>query len=911
MMVRGLAVLLILLSSTLLIGPNILILGQAPTVHKPQALSQSPPLNANASLAAFSYTIGQGDLYTNQTNFVATPPTPPAGASAKWFSSINHTSTGTPIPGTSLNYAVTANSTKGKQQYNWTLSNIPKSNICPNCDSTVRFTFAGNLNKGTSANYTLTFTNNVTVISHDEHVANSTFPGPFASLQCPQLNVCINVTRYVGFTLRLSFNFGWNAGNAGMTLTVGEILVAAVGNQLVPSVANWMSINGTDSTRVNHTARLFVPLMNNTVQYSNGTSTLTHVWKNEVLNLYYPSGYQSLRVNLNASVSAFFPASGRFPFESTPCNDPPTCTMSLLGLNMSDLYPVVRNTNVTIRANSLNTLHPTTSTSLVNTAFGTVPLQYFVPGDNMTMKVTNLPSAINATIQQANPKLNITFTDNNGSNQTIPPSTFTTTTRGGLFGFTLPSSPLGLWKYNVTYMSSYDLGTASGTFTVDQMIVGANSFAYSANGNQLSISGKLLYNSSMSPANAVNGTAFAVDTSSGSSPFTPPANNPSQGLYFSNMTMANGLFTTGQTLTMFFTVTNPAAPQQLNASLTLDHEWSKGLTHGVNATIPLTLGDQPFSLGQYTYQLDATLLPNGIQAKLTSLLTGRSTTVTLSNSTSPVVTTRQHTGMFKISITSKFVNGTGLHVNMIESPPYAYVLSGPTTGRYLAHSDTFTTLSDGSFAATLPANMTVGARKLVLFVLAQDSKDIVLWNRNQDPTSAIDSTALNSSVDRIGEVTVRQSVTATLHLTNNSTKISQSITVDLNVQDPGIQGSSKVAPSQSVTLGPGESKALKYQFPAPSQPGSYTLTFSSPEYGRPLASQTLQVVLVQGLIQLLIPLIIGVVAAMAILGYYLVRKRPVPATVAKPIGPKPPRPKATSFLQMFNRAVGSYTLVWK
>ncbi|HZY93558.1 MAG TPA: hypothetical protein VFE98_01700 [Candidatus Bathyarchaeia archaeon] len=878
------------MSSTLFVGTNLLFLGQDPTVHRTQALSQSPPLNANASLPAFGYTIGQGDLFTNQTNFVATPTSAPPGAKAKWFSVLSHTSSGIPIPGTSLNYNVTANSAKGKQQYNWTLPNIPKSNICQNCDSTVRFTFAGNLNKGTSANYTLTFANNITIISHAEHVANSTFPGPAVSLSCPQLNVCVNVTRYTGFTLRLSLNFGWNAGNAGMTVTVGEILVAAIGNQIVPSVANWMSINGTDPTRVNHTARLLVPLMNNTVQYSNGTSTLTHRWKNEVLNLYYPAGYQSLRVNLNASVSPFFPASGRSPFESTPCNDPPTCTRSLLGLNMSDVFPVLRNTSVIIRANSLNTLHPTTASSLVNTAFGTVPLRYFVPGDNMTMKVTNLPSAVNATIQQANPKLNITFTDTNGSNQTIPPSTFTTTTRGGLFGFTVPSSPLGVWRYNVTYVSSYDLGTAAGAFTVDQMIVAPNSFAYSANGNQLSVTGKLLNSSRLLPS-AANGTVFAVDTSSGSSPFTPSANNPSQGLYFSNVTMANGLFTSGQTLTLFFTMVNPTAPQPLNASLTIDHEWSKGLVHGVTATIPFTLGDQPFTLGQYTYQLDATLLPNGIQAKLTSLLTGRSTTVTLSNSTSPVVTTRQQTGMFKFSITSTFVNGTGLHVNSIESPPYAYVLSGPTTGRYLAHSDTFTTASDGSFSASLPANMTVGARKLVLFALARDSKGIVLWNRNQDPTSAMDSTALNSSVDRIGEVTVRQSVSATLHVTNNSTKISQSITVDLNLQGPGIQGSTKLG-SQSVSLGPGESKTLTYQFAAPSQPGTYTLTFSSPQYGRPLVTQTLQVVLVQGLIQLLFPLIIGVVAAIVVLGYYLVRKRPVPAAVAKPAGQKPPRTKS-------------------
>jgi hypothetical protein len=100
-------------------------------------------------------------------------------------------------------------------------------------------------------------------------------------------------------------------------------------------------------------------------------------------------------------------------------------------------------------------------------------------------------------------------------------------------------------------------------------------------------------------------------------------------------------------------------------------------------------------------------------------------------------------------------------------------------------------------------------------------------------------------------------------------------------------------------LSPGQSTILTFHFQAPGQPGSHTLTYSSAQYRTALASQTVQVVLVQGIIQLLIPLIIGVIAAIGVLGYYLVRRRPKATSVVPKPTPSGPRTKIFH-LQMFN-----------
>jgi len=143
-------------------------------------------------------------------------------------------------------------------------------------------------------------------------------------------------------------------------------------------------------------------------------------------------------------------------------------------------------------------------------------------------------------------------------------------------------------------------------------------------------------------------------------------------------------------------------------------------------------------------------------------------------------------------------------------------------------------------------------------------------------------------MDTIGQVAEGQSVTTTLHLRSNATKITEIITVDLN-----LQGSGKVAEQTGLRIAPGASQDVTLSFKAPSSPGQYAISFSSPQYGGPLASQTLQVTILQNNLQILVPAAIGVVAAIIILGLYLVKRHPETAEIeekTKPAGSKPKAP---------------------
>src|SRR5437879_11890974 len=97
-----------------------------------------------------------------------------------------------------------------------------------------------------------------------------------------------------------------------------------------------------------------------------------------------------------------------------------------------------------------------------------------------------------------------------------------------------------------------------------------------------------------------------------------------------------------------------------------------------------------------------------------------------------------------------------------------------------------------------------------------------------------------------------------------------------------------------VTIAPGASQTVTLSFTAPSNTGSYTLTFSSPEYEGPLASQTLQVTILQSNLQILIPAAIGFVAAIIVLGFYLVRRQPETAETEEKTKPASSKPKTPS-----------------
>jgi len=480
----------------------------------------------------------------------------------------------------------------------------------------------------------------------------------------------------------------------------------------------------------------------------------------------------------------------------------------------------------------------------------------------------------------------------------------TTTLSGGVFSFNLPSD-CGFngelcardWNVSAVFTSGFDLGIKSGLFRIDSLQV---SFTGSTGGdNALSIQGRLTYGNGTKKASGVNATMFAIDT--GTPVNTPVTNNQtkisSTLLYISNVTLVNGVFTQGQPLIMLFTVVDPDRTQLYNATIIIEHEWPGPQPHNMSVTFSLhpgdPLGDLPFGTsGPQTYKATILFTGTGVQVTLTNLRTSpNSETSTMTPGTSPVVPNRPHAGLFNLTLTSKIGNTTETPSSFIISPTYAYVSSSLVPSRYLSASNLIVTDPNGNFSTTITSHSLLGAKNLVMFLLARDATGIGLVN-NLSSIALTDSTILLSTTDSIGAVVKDQTVTATLHLTNNSTKITEVITVNLFIQGNGMLPQT-LGTKTGLTLPPGESRTVTLTFLAPSTVGSYTLTFSSPEYGGPLTSQTLQVTILQSNLQILIPAAIGVVAAIIILGFYLVRRQPETAETeerTKPAGSKPKTP---------------------
>jgi hypothetical protein len=859
------------------------------------------PLNVTGAATAFNYTYSTADIYTyNTTAFVATPSIGNAHPNTQltWFSTINRTSDGSKIPGTAFNFTASSptfntDHTLDRQEVNWTLT-IPQSN-CSTCSLAVRFNLFGNLTRGTSENFTLTpSTNNTSVLPPGVSgifLGNQSTPVYVCGLSrstlgagCPQPEVTIPVGKWVGVPLRLSFRFGWNSTSENMLGSVGEVVVASIDNTPKNAVTgSHFMTQGTDPTKVVHVAKFFPIGYNTTVP--------SHIWSNEVLNFYYPSGYNLSQLSLNTTSNHIFPAGNRAPFEKTACNDEPLCTQSLIALNMSEIVPVnfVRNSTIFITAISQNSI------VRLNSVASGVATSSFVPGDTLGVNVTNRPSVANMAASVKTGRLNITFVDRQGPETPTGQIFSTSTITGGLFNFTLPvdcgSSNLrcGLWTMTAIFSGGIDLGIMLDTFNVD--LIQMNSFSAGGSNAGVTATGTLTNSSGLASA-GTRGVIFAIDSENPvNSPVTNTTKNPSTaGLYISNITLVNGVFTQGQSLIMTFTLVNPTS-SPFNATVTIQHEWPGSLTHGVNATIHLgagILGELPFTSGPQSYQAAVTLTGSGIHMVLTSLSKGSSENVPVTLGTDPVVSSRQHAGLFKITVVT-LTGSSVVSSNTLESPPYAYVFGLPSaTNKYLAYSSPFISVASGSFSQTLTSDSILAANKLVIFALARDSRGLVLTGNPQN-TGLSDSTTLQSTMDSIGPVAEGSSVTTTLHLKSNSTKITEVITVDMYIQDQG-----KVAEQTSINIAPGASQDVQLTFKAPSTPGQYALSVSSPQYGGgPLATQTLQVTIIQSNLQILIPAAIGIVAAIIILGIYLVKKQPETEEVQERTKPAGAKPKAS------------------
>jgi hypothetical protein len=334
-------------------------------------------------------------------------------------------------------------------------------------------------------------------------------------------------------------------------------------------------------------------------------------------------------------------------------------------------------------------------------------------------------------------------------------------------------------------------------------------------------------------------------------------------------------------LIIIFTIINPNATQAYNATLTIAHDWPGPQAHNMTTSVFLGLGD---SMGDFsfanatarTFEATISFTGTGVQVVVKSLFTGNPlpSPLTMTTGTSPVLPNAPHAGLFNFTITSMINNKTQSSPSTIFSPPYAYVGPSFVPARYLYGSSAFSTNSTGGFSQTISSpHSLLAAQNLTVFVLARNAFGVVVVNSL--PSSIFtQSTSLILSADSIGPIGEGQTATATLHLKSNSTLssgITEFLTVNLILQGNGL--AQQTVASGTVTIQPGQSQTIKLSFKAPSSIGSYTLTFSSPEYGGVLTSQTVQVTILPGYIQYLIPAAIGVVAAIIILGAYLIRER--------------------------------------
>ena len=848
-MIRESLCLLLILVSTLATIP----LDLQSTSESSRLVLEAPALSIpdpNGTNDAFNVTFAHFDLYTriNTTDPLATPP-----GNLTWSGKFTN-STGSSIPDTAFRYQLPANTTQ-VQEINYTL-NIPRG-VASN--TFIAFKWNGTLGKGTNATYQLY---NVTLIpwASVTKQGNQTFAGgppvnatgghPFS---CTVTEECLDVSSFIGFNLTLRFAFKSNSTGGGVDVRVTNVIVASVQTSFTRATSHTMALK--PSNQVEHRGNLTLAY-NATVTYPkpNTGLNITHTWRQMVTTFFLPSSYNFGTISQNGT--QIYP--GPVAMGQGPCTRPLCTNSTFLSLNMTQ--NVSRTSTVEVIAMSPNAV------TNLEPMLGGISTNFWTPGDTVSVRMTSHPG-FNVSGSQT-----VNFTD---------PNRFTTvrgqpvSNKGGsyVYNLTLPASAtLGLWNITGAFLSGYDFGFLARSFRVEQINTGPLTMIGEAGqGKTLTVQGTLTYGSNSSAAGGVNATVFAVDMGSPPGPVYSTGTPSSPGLYISNITLTNGAFSENQPLIVLFTVVNPALSTAFSADLTIQHEWyfGPGGSHGTSVTFPLTLGDEPFTLSpSSTYRMDVSLTFNGVQVSVKSLTrTSGTVTRTLTSDSSAVSPSRQHFGLFNIAVTSRPFAGGSSNTNSLRSPTYAYLMtnSSVTPSRLLDSSPTVVTgLTNGSFTATLKADKLLGAKRLVLFVLARDVNGVVTGLGQVKTVS--DSTVLTPTANIPTEVTIRQSVTVTLSLTSNSTTLPVTLTVNVDVSGSTAFG------TKTVTIQPGSTVPVDFPLTAPDAAGSYLLTFSSPQYGVILTKE-LKVGLLQSSLQVLIPAIIGLVSALVILGLYLIRKR--------------------------------------
>ncbi len=827
-----------------------------------------------------------------------------------WFSALNSTVSGQPIPETGFHFNLTGPSLR--ETVNYTL-NIPGGF---GTSTFLRFQWNGTVGPGTSARYLVLNSTSNTNTDPTKIVTNvfrpgnhtGTFFGSNSSsstggvpLACGPTEECVELTRYVGLNITLEFLFNSTSTASippqRLKVTVSNVEVASI-EPPTQAISHSLTVNPNDPTQIDHDGRLLITF-NSTITYQRPSSNqpLNHTWDTVLLSFYLPKTYRSINVTLGTTqIDNYTSPQPRFfathGFAEGACTTQGIvqCTGSIFfSVNATGFEEGIGRT-VLVKALSTNAL------TSIATALGGADTDFWTPGDNMTVRVINSPG-VNVTGTQV-----ALLEPTPNSNGIIPLNvTLSTTARAGTANYTItiPSSvlQLGNWILTLTFANGFDYGSKTHDITIDEIQVGPGLSASGGVGTAttINVAGKLSYLSDSSAARNTNVTTFAIGRGAGTSLLTRTA-PPASGLYISNITTVVGVGSPQQPIIMYFALVNPNATQstQYDANITIDHEWYPDQTHGVNVTIPLVNIDNGNNfLYPITYSLAARLTSNGIQLTLQSLTTKAQLTVNMTPGVgaSAVPFLRQHFGYFKITLHAK-IKATGTletPLPAIESAPYAYLLYTPTLpSRLLAYSSTTPTSVDGSFSASLVSNQLLGVKKLQVIVLARDANGIVLGDESRDPTVFSDSSVLQPSADSPSSVAVQQTVTTTLHLKSNSTSLVTSLTVNLDITGP------TTLPTQtsSVTIQPRATADVKFTFTAPSSSGKYAITFSSPQYGgtgQPLLSKTLVVSVVSSNLQIIIVVALGLVAAAVIVSIY-VRGRQPPAETETP---EKTRPKTT------------------
>ena len=871
------------------------------------------PPDPNGTTIAFNSTLAHFDLYREfgGPNDAALFPNPPNGT-LTWSSKFNSTQDGVPIPGTAFNFTIPKSPLGATaQNVSWTL-NIPSGGVLQSSGFTyVKFDWNGTVGTGTGARY-LVFNGTgpgaplvrriVASGNFTGSPTNSTGIPTGAPVACGPTDECFDVTKFIGYNLTLTFLFNSTTAGNGLKVQVSNVEVASVRIIQDPAFAHWMYQNPSNPVEIVHNAKMRLSY-NSTVTYIPrpriSNQTKTHPWGQMILTLYWPASFTLNSVQLLGVTGVFPTVSPAIPLSQGTCVPIiPTleCTnVKFVSLNMTSPGDAVSNKTAFFTATSINAI------SSLGTGLGGVDTSFWAPGENMTLRVVNRPGVDLPGTQVA------WFTDPNGITS-VNNSTLSINAKSGTANYTvrLPSSPLGNWSLTTTFVNGYDYGNQNGRFRVEELQVKPGSFSLSGSagsGAQLTVKGALTYkpegSSLDSPvAGNVNTTVFALSTGPGAGlSFT--RGTPSSGLYISNISAVNGVGSIDHPIIMYFSLNSTPSSQYQAANLTIDHEWYSGLAHGVNVTISMAqLGDEPYNKTPLTYSIQALITSTGVQLTIQSLQTNNKVTVNLTPGVggSAVPFLRQHFGLFRLTIQAKNTSSHLVSTQSLESPSYAYILYSPLVpSQLLAYSPTVPTLaSDGSFSTSLPSGQILGAKNLVFLVLARDSNGIVLGDSSQNPAVISDSTTLTPTADIPSEATVQQSVTVTLHLKSNSTLLKMTLTLNLDVTG---QSESVPTQTQSVSISPGASRDVSFTFRAPSSSGRYLVTFSSPQYGTsgsPLLTKTLQVSLISTNLQLLLPAAIGLVAAIVILGAYVIRKSPgkevEPSEKTKP-APKPSKPQ--------------------